>query len=146
MLWHRDGFGFKCLDLFIPIRKLNEDNGPLFYQKKINTDQILSDLDLTQYKDNDIEVLSDGQKRRLSIARLFIHSAPIWLLDEVHVHLDSEWQVKLNHYIFLSTILLNPHNYPSGHPKADPQPRRDSKLPQPPTLRSQVHHGQKTIE
>jgi heme exporter protein A len=71
-----------------------------FYQKKINTDQILSDLDLTQYKDNDIEVLSDGQKRRLSIARLFIHSAPIWLLDEVHVHLDSEWQAKLNHYIY----------------------------------------------
>ncbi|MAE37303.1 MAG: hypothetical protein CMI87_01420 [Pelagibacteraceae bacterium] len=70
------------------------------YQKKINTDQILSDLDLTQYKDNDVEVLSDGQKRRLSIARLFIHSAPIWLLDEVHVHLDSEWQVKLNHYIY----------------------------------------------
>lgn len=70
------------------------------YQKKINTDQILSDLDLTQYKDNDIEVLSDGQKRRLSIARLFIYSAPIWLLDEVHVHLDSEWQVKLDHYIY----------------------------------------------
>ena len=70
------------------------------YQKKINTDQILSDLDLAQYKNNDTEVLSDGQKRRLSIARLFIHSVPIWLLDEVHVHLDSEWQAKLNQYIY----------------------------------------------
>ena len=70
------------------------------YQKKINTHQILSDLDLTHYKNNDVETLSDGQKRRLSIARLFIHSAPIWLLDEVHVHLDLEWQRKLNHYIY----------------------------------------------
>lgn len=70
------------------------------YKKKINSEEILSMLDLIKYGNEDVEVLSDGQKRRLSLVRLFIHSAPLWLLDEVHVHLDQEWQKFLNQYIY----------------------------------------------
>ena len=33
MLWHKDDFGFKCLDLFLTIDQLNDDNGPLYYLK-----------------------------------------------------------------------------------------------------------------
>ena len=33
MLWHKDDFGFRTVDFFIPIRDLTMDNGPLFFQK-----------------------------------------------------------------------------------------------------------------
>ena len=36
MLWHKDDFGFKSLDLFAPIGELGEDNGPFHYLKKKN--------------------------------------------------------------------------------------------------------------
>ena len=71
----------------------------LYYQE-VNSDEILSKFELSDFRDKDIETLSDGQKRRLSLARLFIRPASIWLLDEVHVHLDQEWQKKLNQYIY----------------------------------------------
>ena len=36
MLWHKDDFGFKSLDLFLPIKKLSEKNGPLFFVENKN--------------------------------------------------------------------------------------------------------------
>jgi len=36
MLWHRDGFGYKSLDLFLPIINLTENNGPYFYLSQKN--------------------------------------------------------------------------------------------------------------
>ena len=36
MLWHKDDFGFKSLDLFVTISNLNFDNGPLYFLKKKN--------------------------------------------------------------------------------------------------------------
>ncbi len=36
MLWHRDGFGYKSLDLFLPIIELTEENGPFFYLNEMN--------------------------------------------------------------------------------------------------------------
>ncbi len=33
MLWHKDDFGFKCLDLFLTIDQLDDNNGPLYYLK-----------------------------------------------------------------------------------------------------------------
>jgi hypothetical protein len=36
MLWHKDDFGFKSLDLFVTLCNLDDSNGPLFYVKKKN--------------------------------------------------------------------------------------------------------------
>ena len=36
MLWHKDDFGFKCLDLFLTIDQLSDGNGPLYYLKNCN--------------------------------------------------------------------------------------------------------------
>ena len=36
MLWHKDDFGYKSLDLFLAISNINEDNGPLEFVKKKN--------------------------------------------------------------------------------------------------------------
>jgi len=42
-----------------------------------------------------VRFLSSGQKRRLALARLVATPAPLWLLDEPTVGLDSEGQVAL---------------------------------------------------
>ena len=36
MLWHKDDFGYKSLDLFLPLNEVNENNGPFFYVEKKN--------------------------------------------------------------------------------------------------------------
>ena len=43
--------------------------------------------------------LSAGQRRRLSLARLGLSAAPLWLLDEPTIALDSEAVVALNRAI-----------------------------------------------
>jgi heme exporter protein A len=39
-----------------------------------------------------VRVLSQGQKRRVALARLFLQSAPLWVLDEPFVALDAQAQ------------------------------------------------------
>ena len=39
-----------------------------------------------------VRVLSQGQKRRVALARLMLHAAPLWLLDEPFVALDAQAQ------------------------------------------------------
>jgi hypothetical protein len=34
MLWHKDDFGYKTVDFFIPIKEVNINNGPLYFEKK----------------------------------------------------------------------------------------------------------------
>ncbi len=34
MNWHRDDFGYKSMDIFIPISEINDDNGPLYCVKE----------------------------------------------------------------------------------------------------------------
>jgi hypothetical protein len=36
MLWHKDDFGFKTIDFFMPIKAVNINNGPLYFEKKRN--------------------------------------------------------------------------------------------------------------
>jgi heme exporter protein A len=39
-----------------------------------------------------VRVLSQGQKRRVALARLMLHKAPLWVLDEPFVALDVQAQ------------------------------------------------------
>ena len=39
-----------------------------------------------------VRVLSQGQKRRVALARLFLQNAPLWVLDEPFVALDAQAQ------------------------------------------------------
>ena len=34
MLWHKDDFGYKSLDLFLAINDIDEENGPLYFLKR----------------------------------------------------------------------------------------------------------------
>ena len=49
----------------------------------------LAALDLLPLMDLPARLLSAGQKRRLALARLVLSSAPIWLLDEPTLGLDT---------------------------------------------------------
>lgn len=52
-------------------------------------DAALAELSLTELADTPGRVLSSGQRRRLSLARLLVGSADLWLLDEPTVGLDT---------------------------------------------------------
>lgn len=45
---------------------------------------------LTGYGDAPVRQLSAGQKKRLSLARLWLSPAPLWLLDEPYANLDLD--------------------------------------------------------
>lgn len=49
----------------------------------------LDAFDLEALADLPVEVLSSGQRRRAALARVFAGGAPLWLLDEPAVGLDS---------------------------------------------------------
>ena len=55
-------------------------------------DRILEKLSLDEVKNRPFGILSAGQKRRASIARMIISNAPLYLLDEPASNLDSEGQ------------------------------------------------------
>ena len=43
MLWHKDDFGFKSLDFFMPICKLDNDNGAMQFLDKKNKLEFLKE-------------------------------------------------------------------------------------------------------
>jgi heme exporter protein A len=45
---------------------------------------------LSGYEDTPARQLSAGQRKRLSLARLWLSPAPLWLLDEPYANLDLE--------------------------------------------------------
>ena len=65
-------------------------------------DRGLAAFDLTSIADDPARLLSSGQKRRLSLARLATVERALWLLDEPTVGLDQNSTGKLN-------ILLKKH-------------------------------------
>lgn len=50
----------------------------------------LEKMNILSLRDRPVRFLSAGQKRRLSLARLFLKDAPLWLLDEPFNGLDAE--------------------------------------------------------
>ncbi len=63
----------------------------LFYQRLWGGDaeEALALMGLEELADLPARILSSGQKRRLALARLALAPAPIWLLDEPTVGLDT---------------------------------------------------------
>ena len=57
---------------------------------RYDIDQALATVELSGFDDNIVQTLSAGQKRRLSLARLLITHAVLWILDEPFTSLDRQ--------------------------------------------------------
>jgi heme exporter protein A len=53
-----------------------------------NFDDVLSRLGLAPYRSFPAKILSQGQRRRLALARLLVANKPFWILDEPFTALD----------------------------------------------------------
>ncbi|HDP90207.1 MAG TPA: cytochrome c biogenesis heme-transporting ATPase CcmA [Thioalkalivibrio sp.] len=53
-------------------------------------DAVLARLGLTGYEDLPAGILSQGQKRRVALARLLLEARPLWVLDEPLAALDAQ--------------------------------------------------------
>ena len=53
-------------------------------------DAAMSAVGLAGYEDSPSRTLSAGQKKRLSLARMWLSPAPLWLLDEPYANLDLD--------------------------------------------------------
>jgi heme exporter protein A len=60
-----------------------------------NIESALSAFSLAGLRDEHVQILSAGQKRRLSLARLMLVHRPLWLLDEPMTALDAKSQSQL---------------------------------------------------
>ena len=56
----------------------------------VKTREVLATLGLKGREDLPLRVLSQGQKRRVALAKLFLHEAALWILDEPFVALDAQ--------------------------------------------------------
>ena len=59
----------------------------------------MSAVGLAGYEDSPARTLSAGQKKRLSLARMWLSPAPLWLLDEPYANLDLEGIALVNRLI-----------------------------------------------
>ena len=59
----------------------------------------LSMVGLAGYEDSLARTLSAGQKKRLSLARMWLSPAPLWLLDEPYANLDLDGIALVNRLI-----------------------------------------------
>ncbi len=56
--------------------------------RAIGLEEAMQVVGLTGYEDSPARTLSAGQKKRLSLARIWLSPAPLWLLDEPYANLD----------------------------------------------------------
>ena len=90
----------------LTVRK-NIEMWQLIYHTKKDINKIVDLLDIRMLLNKDINTLSDGQKKRVSLSRLLLSKAKVWLLDEPLVYLD------LNKVKLLEDIILQ-HNDAGG--------------------------------
>ena len=67
--------------------------------RKQRIEELLALVELTDWADKIVRTLSSGMKRRLEIARTFVHDSEILLLDEPTVGLDAQTRDRIWHYI-----------------------------------------------
>lgn len=90
-------------------------------ERKKRTEQLLKDFDLVEIRKKRNEDLSIGQRRRVQVAREFMHDMELLFLDEPTVGLDPEARRKLLDYlknkiktgltIFYTTHILSEAEY-----------------------------------
>ena len=71
----------------------------LLFNASIDIDDFLKIFKLNSFINQDVATLSDGQKKRLSLSRLFLDKKTVWLLDEPYVFLDEQNTIDLNNKI-----------------------------------------------
>ena len=71
----------------------------LLFNTSIDINDLLKKFSLTNFINEDVSTLSDGQKKRLSLSKLFLNQKPVWLLDEPYVFLDEHNTIDLNNKI-----------------------------------------------
>jgi len=92
-------------------------------------DAVPQRLDLTRVLALPVRALSQGQARRLALARLLIAPRPVWLLDEPAAALDEAGKVTLN-------TLIASHRADGGiaiaavHEPLGPTPSQTVRVPQ----------------
>lgn len=77
-------------------------------------EQALKQVELTEWKDAHVRVLSNGMKKRLSLARIFLTEPSLLLLDEPYAGLDARSMDLLTSLLVFfkeggGTILLSTH-------------------------------------
>ena len=60
--------------------------------------QLLSNLQLTEYHSSMCYQLSQGQRQKVALARILLSDAPIWILDEPFATLDAKSMEKMQYY------------------------------------------------
>ena len=83
--------------------------------------QALATVGLRGFEDVPCHTLSAGQQRRVALARLYLHSAPIWILDEPFTALDKQGVAQLEEHLALhceggGMIVLTTHHTLSRKP------------------------------
>ncbi|MBI1925940.1 ABC transporter ATP-binding protein, partial [Candidatus Poribacteria bacterium] len=64
-------------------------------QRSTGIQNVLELMDLIALRDQKIQYLSPGQKRRLCLAKTFLHDPPVWLLDAPISALDPRGQLEM---------------------------------------------------
>ncbi|MBW8367278.1 MAG: heme ABC exporter ATP-binding protein CcmA [Arenimonas sp.] len=86
-----------------------------------STEAALAEVGLAGHEDTPARRLSAGQNKRLSLARLRLQGAPLWLLDEPYANLDLEGIALVNrliqgHVASGGAVLLTTHGAYSAPP------------------------------
>ena len=79
-------------------------------------EQVLTRLDLLDYHDELVGLLSEGQKRKIALSRLWLAKQPLWILDEPFSSLDHHSVLEMEklfttHVEKKGAIILTSHQY-----------------------------------